>query len=110
MDNLLPDIDPKTYTGTAVAAGYVLAELLNTNEKIAFANWLELIADILETNAAYEVQLQVQEEIIKAAQEDNKDDLTSKVEGEVEGEISFNEIHQSLLKMQEDIALIRDRI
>lgn len=51
----LPNISPKVFTLSATAIGYLLLDELNQTEQNAIGNWLMLIGQILETNAAYQV-------------------------------------------------------
>ncbi|MFV0394192.1 MAG: hypothetical protein ACK5LC_07330 [Coprobacillaceae bacterium] len=109
MDDLLPDIDPKTYTGTAVAAGYVLTELLNVNEQLALANWLELVADILETNVEWIGLMKLQEEKIKTAMEkaEGKTDASSSTEKE---ELNTAELYELIVQMKSDLTHIKNNM
>lgn len=109
MDDLLPDIDPNTYTGTAVAAGYVLTELLNLKEQVALANWLELVADILETNARWAGLLELQREKIKLAQEEAEGN-TSGVEETEKEELSTVELYAIIASMKDDLTHIKNNM
>ena len=52
----LPNISPQIFTLTGTAIGFILIEQLNQTEQNAIGNWLQLIGQMLETNAAYPVQ------------------------------------------------------
>lgn len=51
--NLIPNIPPKLFSGSAVAVGYLLIDDLTANEQNALGNWLMLVAQVLSTNAFY---------------------------------------------------------
>lgn len=51
--NLIPNINPKLFTLSAVGVGYLLIDDLTSNEQNALGNWLMLVAQILCTNAFY---------------------------------------------------------
>lgn len=51
--NLIPNIPPKLFSGSAVAVGYLLIDDLTANEQNALSNWLMLVAQVLSTNAFY---------------------------------------------------------
>lgn len=51
--NLIPDIPPKLFTGSAIVVGYLLIDDLTANEQNALGNWLMLTAQVLCTNAFY---------------------------------------------------------
>lgn len=50
---LIPDVDPKLFTLSAVAIGYLLIDDTTANEQNALGNWLMLVAQVLCTNAYY---------------------------------------------------------
>lgn len=51
--NLIPNIPPKLFSGSAVVVGYLLIDDLTANEQNALGNWLMLVAQVLSTNAFY---------------------------------------------------------
>lgn len=51
--NLIPNIPPKAFSGSAVIVGYLLIDDLTANEQNALGNWLMLVAQVLSTNAFY---------------------------------------------------------
>lgn len=51
--NLIPNIPPKAFSGSAVVIGYLLIDDLTANEQNALGNWLMLVAQVLSTNAFY---------------------------------------------------------
>lgn len=50
---MLPDMDPKIFSLSAVIVGYLLIDDLTANEQNALGNWLMLVAQVLCTNAFY---------------------------------------------------------
>lgn len=50
---LIPDIDPKLFSFSAIAVGYLLIDDTTANEQNALGNWLMLVAQVLCTNAFY---------------------------------------------------------
>ena len=50
---MLPDMDPKIFSLSAVVVGYLLIDDLTANEQNALGNWLMLVAQVLCTNAFY---------------------------------------------------------
>ena len=68
--NLIPNVSPKIFSGSAVIVGYLLIDDLTANEQNALGNWLMLTAQVLCTNAYYKQLLQ----------ERNNDTFTSKDE------------------------------
>ena len=50
---MLPNMDPKIFSLSAVIVGYLLIDDLTANEKNALGNWLMLVAQVLCTNAFY---------------------------------------------------------
>ena len=51
--NLIPNVSPKIFSGSAVIVGYLLIDDLTANEQNALGNWLMLTAQVLCTNAYY---------------------------------------------------------
>ena len=50
---MLPNMDPKIFSLSAVVVGYLLIDDLTANEQNALGNWLMLVAQVLCTNAFY---------------------------------------------------------
>lgn len=50
---MLPNMDPKVFSLSAVIVGYLLIDDLTANEQNALGNWLMLVAQVLCTNAFY---------------------------------------------------------
>ena len=51
--NLIPNINPKLFSLSAVIVGYLLIDDLTANEQNALGNWLMLTAQVISTNAFY---------------------------------------------------------
>lgn len=47
-----PNISPKSFTLSAIILGYILIDDFTANEQNSIANWLMLVGQVLETNAA----------------------------------------------------------
>ena len=56
--NLIPNINPKLFSLTAVIVGYLLIDDLTANEQNALGNWLMLVAQVISTNAFYRQVMQ----------------------------------------------------
>ena len=50
---MLPNMDPKIFSLSAVIVGYLLIDDLTANEQNALGNCLMLVAQVLSTNAFY---------------------------------------------------------
>ena len=50
---MLPNMEPKIFSLSAVIVGYLLIDDLTANEQNALGNWLMLTAQVLCTNAFY---------------------------------------------------------
>ena len=50
---MLPNMEPKIFSLSAVTVGYLLIDDLTANEQNALGNWLMLVAQVLCTNAFY---------------------------------------------------------
>lgn len=55
--SVIPNINPKAFSFSAVIVGYLLIDDLSASEQNALGNWLMLAAQVLCTNAYYK-QLQ----------------------------------------------------
>lgn len=56
--NLIPNIEPKLFSFSAVVVGYLLIDDLTAREQNALGNWLMLVAQVLSTNAFYKQVMQ----------------------------------------------------
>lgn len=86
-----PNIDSRTFTLSAVILGYLLIDDFTVNEQNAISNWLLLVGQVLETNAA-------QQQLLNS----RKAELASK------NKIPFEINKESLLI--EDLKLIKNAI
>lgn len=50
---MLPNMEPKIFSLSAIIVGYLLIDDLTANEQNALGNWLMLVAQVLCTNAFY---------------------------------------------------------
>ena len=55
---MLPNINPKIFSLSAVAVGYILLDDMTAHEQNAVGNWLMLVAQVLSTNAFYRAVMQ----------------------------------------------------
>ncbi len=51
MDKLLDNLDPSTFTLSAISIGFILSNDLSPAEKNSVGNWFMLVGQILCTNA-----------------------------------------------------------
>lgn len=51
--NIIPNVEPKVFSFSAVIVGYLLIDDLTANEQNALGNWLMLVAQVISTNAYY---------------------------------------------------------
>ncbi len=56
--NFIPNVEPKIFSLSAIAVGYLLIDDLTANEQNALGNWLMLTAQVLCTNAFYKQVMQ----------------------------------------------------
>ena len=62
----IPDIDPFSFTGTAVILGYLLTNDFTIDEQAALGAWFNVVGDILASNAAWD-------DVLDSRQQDNKE-------------------------------------
>ena len=62
----IPDIDPFSFTGTAVILGYLLTYDFTIDEQAALGAWFNVVGDILASNAAWA-------DVLESRQQDNKE-------------------------------------
>ena len=62
----IPDIDPFSFTGTAVILGYLLTNDFTIDEQAALGAWFNVVGDILASNAAWA-------DVLESRQQDNKE-------------------------------------
>ncbi len=49
MNNIISNINPSTFTGSAILIGFLLVNELSTEEQVSVGNWLELVGMVLQT-------------------------------------------------------------
>ncbi len=52
MKKIIIDIDPYTFTGSALVIGLVLVNELSPNEQGSVGNWLQLVGLVMQTYAS----------------------------------------------------------
>ena len=52
MKKIMIDIDPYTFTGSALVIGLVLVNELSPNEQGSVGNWLQLVGLVMQTYAS----------------------------------------------------------
>ena len=62
----IPDIDPFSFTGTAVILGYLLTNDFTIDEQAALGAWFNVVGDILASNAAWA-------DVLESRQQDSKE-------------------------------------
>lgn len=53
----IPNLDPSSFTGTAIILGYLLTNDFTISEQAALGAWFNVVGDILASNAAWGVVL-----------------------------------------------------
>ena len=64
----IPDIDPFSFTGTAVILGYLLTNDFTIDEQAALGAWFNVVGDILASNAAWA-------DVLESRQNNKENDL-----------------------------------
>lgn len=49
MNNILSNINPSTFTGSAIFVGLLLINELTNDEQVSVGNWFELVGMVLQT-------------------------------------------------------------
>ena len=49
----IPNLDPYSFTGTAVILGYLLTNDFTTSEQAALGAWFNVVGDILASNSSW---------------------------------------------------------
>lgn len=86
-----PNINPKTFTLSAVILGYILIDDFTANEQNAIANWFILVGQVMETNSS-------QQQLLNSRQQQSTTNNTS----------SFNHYKNSF--SPDDLVLIKSAI
>ena len=53
----IPNLDPYSFTGTAVILGYLLTNDFTTSEQAALGAWFNVVGDILASNSSWSAVL-----------------------------------------------------
>lgn len=67
----IPNLDPYSFTGTAVLLGYLLTNDFTTSEQAALGAWFNVVGDILASNSSWSAVL---EERSTPPSDDDNDD------------------------------------
>lgn len=73
MEKIISDIDPYTFTGSAMIIGLFLTNELTLEEQDSIGNWLQLVGLIIQTYSS-------QVDLVNSSQEPNEDTTTSDIE------------------------------
>lgn len=60
MEKIFFDIDPYTFTGSAVIIGLLLTQELSANEQDSVGNWLQLIGLVMQTYSSQVITLEAE--------------------------------------------------
>lgn len=71
----LPNLDPFSFTGTAVILGYLLTNEFTIDEQAALGAWFNVVGDILASNSSWAGVIETRQQSFKDEQEDNQNDL-----------------------------------
>lgn len=71
----LPNLDPFSFTGTAVILGYLLTNEFTVDEQAALGAWFNVVGDILASNSSWAGVIETRQQSFKDEQEDNQNDL-----------------------------------
>lgn len=71
----LPNLDPFSFTGTAVILGYLLTNDFTIDEQAALGAWFNVVGDILASNSSWAGVLESRQQSFKDDQEDDQNDL-----------------------------------
>lgn len=90
MEKIFFDIDPYTFTGSAVIIGLLLTQELSANEQDSVGNWLQLIGLVMQTYSSQVITLDVE---------------TDKEENDIETvKKTIKKIQERLEKIEKDTA------
>jgi len=87
----LPNLDPFSFTGTAVILGYLLTNDFTIDEQAALGAWFNVVGDILASNASWA-------SVLESRQPSSKDDQNDL---EVLKE-AVDKLKESIEKLQEE--------
>lgn len=71
----IPNLDPCSFTGTAVVLGYLLTKDFTINEQAALGAWFNVVGDILASNASWAAVLEERVQSFEDIQDNNQNDL-----------------------------------
>lgn len=91
----IPNLDPFSFTGTAVLLGYLLTNEFTSSEQAALGAWFNVIGDILASNSAWADVLQDRSSISQDSQDDNSSNLDVLKE-------AIDKLKDSIEKLQEE--------
>ena len=89
----IPDIDPFSFTGTAVILGYLLTNDFTIDEQAALGAWFNVVGDILASNAAWA-------DVLESRQNNKENDL------EVLNE-AIDKLKESIEELKKQIELLQ---
>lgn len=52
MNKIILNIDPTTFTGSAIVIGFLLVNTLDNDEQDSIGNWLQLVGLVMQTYAS----------------------------------------------------------
>lgn len=92
----IPNLDPFSFTGTAVILGYLLTNEFTIDEQAALGAWFNVIGDILASNSAWAAVLEVRATVVNddTDKDDEKEDL--------------DVLNQAIDKLKESIEKLQD--
>lgn len=70
MKNMIANINPATFTGSAIIIGFLLIDDLSVEEQSSIGNWLELVGMVLIT---YSSQITTNQSVQKNDTDNNSD-------------------------------------
>ena len=89
MKNILSEINPPTFSLTAIAVGYILSNDLDPSQQNTVGNWFMLVGQVLCTNAA-------QQQVIN----NNNNDTNGQ---HIVNDFNMDAIKKSIDKMSDEI-------
>ncbi|WP_455683457.1 hypothetical protein [Thomasclavelia sp.] len=91
----IPNLDPYSFTGTAVILGYLLTKDFTINEQAALGAWFNVVGDILASNASWAAVLEERLPSPEDAQDNSQDDLDVLKE-------AIDKLKESIVKLQNE--------
>lgn len=84
MKKIIIDIDPYTFTGSALVIGLVLVNELSPNEQGSVGNWLQLVGLVMQTYASQVTTLEANNTDNSSNDIDTLKDAVDKISKELE--------------------------